>query len=377
MCYADPGPRCSNHAKKLLVKAEDDYDNAMKNGTELEKHDAYAKLQEATDVFYMTPAGHKMLREKIEATNDPAEKQSLQDKLDYGIMAREYALEDIKAKDAGDVMTLKETAEAQKATEAEQIALDEAHAEQVQKDKDTLESFNIDRKKRGLMALSSVNSIALDRPQSGYASYDNSLIPQASDLEKVSSVVDAINNGATTATALGESFGITDREGSYYGNGAEYVGLVSKHEMDDGTNEFMLTENGRLFQQASSSDRVEMLKELVNATPIMKSYHENGRDKSKLENTIAEAGYSPGVAQRRASSMISWDKKLNSDSFRKTLHESTASTNKLSVIAAGNQKLATEERRSKLLKTNVDRDYGVCSKHFTALPANGICSECE
>lgn len=370
MCYKFPGPRCSGHAKDRLVKAQNDYDEAEKNGTDTEKYEAYAHLQDCLEEYYMTPKGQEKLREKIAKETNSEEKAKLQDKLDYGIMSREYALEAIKAEDKGDVYTAQEK-------EDNQIALDEAHAASVQADKDKLEDFNIDRKARGLMPLSSVNSIALDRPQSGFASYDNSLIPQASDLEKVSSVVDAVSNGATSSAALGESFDITAREGSYYGNGAEYIGLVSKNEMDDGTTEFMLTENGRLYQQASSGDRMVMLKELVDATPIMQSYKGNGKSKEKLESIIQESGYTPGVAQRRASSLISWDKKLSSPAFTKTLETSSESTRKMSISAAQNQKVATAERRRSMLAKTVVRDYGVCNKHFTSLPANGICSDCD
>lgn len=373
MCYKSPGPRCSAHAETALKQAQTNYDTALASKNPDTAMKAYTELNNARETFYMTPKGQEQLTGKIAASKDPAERQELGYQLEYGILAREEALEAIRTKDAGDLSHKPK----EPTDEEKQVALDEAFAAQRQADVDKLETLNITRKAKGLIPLSSLNSIALDKPQSGYSTYDVSLTPQAPDLEKISSIVDAIGNGATTASALGESFNMTSRDGSYYGNGAEYIGLVQKAETEDGS-EFSLTANGQTYAKGTPAERVEMLRELVNTTPLMQAYHESGKDRDKLEETIRDTGYSPEVAKRRASSMITWDRKLNSTDFTDTLKASSHLTKKLSINAAQNQKVATEERRvARLQKTVIARDYGICNKHFISLPASGICSECD
>lgn len=373
MCYKSPGPRCSSHAETAVMQAQVSYDTALLTKNPDIAMRAYTELNDAQEAFYMTPKGQEQLTERMSLSKDPAERQDLGYKLEYGILAREEALEAIRAKDAGDIdHKVKELTNEEKA-----VAADEKYAAERQAEADELETINIGRKARGLMPLSSKNSIALDTPRSGYSTYDSSLTPQAPDLEKISSIVDAIGNGATTSSALGESFNMTSRDGSYYGNGAEYIGLVKKTETEDGS-EFSLTANGQTYAKGTPEERVAMLRELVNTTPLMQGYHESGKNREQLEEAIRDTGYSPEVAKRRASSMITWDRKLNEKDFENTLKTASHLAKKLSVTAARNQKFEKEERKvARLQKTVIARDYGICNKHFTSLPANGICSECE
>lgn len=96
MCYTAPGPRCSNHARILLSKAEAEYDSATPENFE----EKFAKLQEAQNNFHMTPAGQEELRNQIAAEPENGE---LAYKLDYGIECRKVALAQAKTADKGDV----------------------------------------------------------------------------------------------------------------------------------------------------------------------------------------------------------------------------------------------------------------------------------
>lgn len=65
MCYAKPGPRCSNHARKKLNYAKKVYE-ANKNIT---NYDAY---QQALDEYYTTPAGLDDLNRLYQETGNRA-----------------------------------------------------------------------------------------------------------------------------------------------------------------------------------------------------------------------------------------------------------------------------------------------------------------
>jgi hypothetical protein len=369
MCYASPGPRCSSHALSAVKKASADYEKTVASGDEEATIAARENLTKAQDDFYMTPKGQAYLKAKIKETNDPS--GELFFKLEYGILAREEALNLAKIADVGD----NDTHAAEAAAEAETTRLDQEHAEMLRAEKDNLDAENVVRKSRGLRPISNFRNLSLDSPVSGYSTYDASLIPQADDLEKVSSVVDAIKQGANTSYALGESLNITGRQGSYYGNAAEYVGLVSKSEGPDGTHEFALTANGEVFSKADSANRSVLLRELVNETPPMKAYAESGRSREMLEEYIrdAGAGYEESVAKRRASSLITWDRKLNSDNFVQELATSSELTQRLSVKAAENARILKEER---LRKIQTVRTYGICNHCYSTLPATGKC-DCQ
>ena len=373
MCYPKPGPRCSAHAEAALKKANVAVKEATASGDEEASLVACQNLAKAADDFYMTPKGQKYLKEKIKETGDPD--GDLFFKLEYGILAREEALRLANANDIGDNDT-HAAARAKAEAEAEATRLDQEHAEMLRAEKDNLDAVNVVRKSRGLMPVSNFRNLSIDSPTGGgYSSYDASLTPQAPDLEKISSLVDAVGNGANTAAALGESFNMTARDGGYYANGTEYIGLVKKTESLDGSNEYELTENGHIFRSADAAQRSVLLRELVNATPLMKAYQESGRSREKLEEYIRDSGpgYEDSVAKRRASSLITWDRKLNSENFVKELETSSEETKKLSLVAAENARVL---REAKLRKLPAVRTYGICSECYTQLPATGKC-DCQ
>ncbi|MBC9705785.1 MAG: hypothetical protein H9W81_12610 [Enterococcus sp.] len=361
MCYTG-GPRCSGHALTEVSKAKRNYREAIASGDVDAGIEAKKHLDEANEQFYMTPKGWEYLESEIKATGDPT--GELEFALEYGKIAREEALAKNKAR--GQIKHKNERAENRK------DRLDRQFAEQQEKEKAALDELNAKRKAEGRLPLSKFNNLTLDAyGSSGYASYDSSLIPQANDLEKVSSVVDAIDNGANTAGGLGESFGIDSRQGNYYGNAAEYIGLVQRSESMDNTTEYELTANGKVFKDSSAAERAVMMRELVNSTPVMKAYIESGRDKKKLEEYIRDSGsYESSVATRRAHSIVNWDKKLNSSTFESEIGTS------LTQVSATSAKVGDrirQERINKLTKLAGPKDYGTCMDCFSKLPATGVC----
>lgn len=361
MCYTG-GPRCSGHALTEVSKARKTYRNALASGDADACMAAKQNLDEANEQFYMTPKGWEHLETKIQQTGDPD--GELEFALEYGKIAREEAL--AKNKSRGQMKHKNVRAEDRK------DRLDQKFAEKQAQEKAELEELNAKRKAEGRLPLSKFNNLTLDTYESnGYATYDSALIPQANDLEKVSSVVDAIDNGANTASGIGESFGIDSRQGNYYGNAAEYIGLVQRSESMDNTTEYELTANGKAFKDSSPAERAVMMKELVNSTPVMKAYIESGRDKAKLEEYIRDSGsYESSVATRRAHSITNWDKKLNSSNFESEIGTS------LSQVSASSAKVGDrirQERINRLTKMTGPKDYGTCMDCFSKLPATGRC----
>lgn len=68
MCYPKPGPRCTTHAKKRLLRAQ----AAVKGATtETQQHLAMFELIAAEKQFYITKGGLEYLQEKINNGEDP------------------------------------------------------------------------------------------------------------------------------------------------------------------------------------------------------------------------------------------------------------------------------------------------------------------
>lgn len=101
MCYKSPGPRCSYHAKKQLLKATTEL-NEKVGKISMEE---YARLQSAIDKaqldFDSTPAGMATLELSIERGED--ETGEIAARLDYCRANRKAMLSAIKTADAGDI----------------------------------------------------------------------------------------------------------------------------------------------------------------------------------------------------------------------------------------------------------------------------------
>ena len=100
MCYKSPGPRCSYHAKKQLIKAKTEL-NEKVGKISMEE---YSRLQGAIDKaqldFDSTPAGMAILELSIERGED--ESGEIAARLDYCHANRKAMLASIKSVDEGD-----------------------------------------------------------------------------------------------------------------------------------------------------------------------------------------------------------------------------------------------------------------------------------
>lgn len=106
MCYKSPGPRCSSHAKELLLKAKRNELKALQGdpsetGYEEQAIKAIEAVNKAQFVYDTTPEGQRELAAQISATKDPTGVLAM--RLHAGIETRKGLLAKIKAKDNGDV----------------------------------------------------------------------------------------------------------------------------------------------------------------------------------------------------------------------------------------------------------------------------------
>jgi hypothetical protein len=101
MCYKSPGPRCSYHAKKQLIKAKAE----LKETGSSKGMDEYLRLKEnvakAELDFDSTPAGMAAIKLRIERGED--RRGDMKARLDYCQANRNAMLAAIKAVDTGDI----------------------------------------------------------------------------------------------------------------------------------------------------------------------------------------------------------------------------------------------------------------------------------
>lgn len=211
------------------------------------------------------------------------------------------------------------------------------------------------------------------------ASYDSWPLPQADNLDKVSTVVDAISGGATTPESIGESIDAVDRQGSYYANAAGYLGLVEKSKDDVGMTQFSLTMAGQTFQNLPTEDRAMMLKQLVEQTPLMQSFRSSGNSREELEKTIGQSGgHEASVSKRRAASIMAWNDSLaNVESLSASMDTGRQQTISRSIEASQKQAVERANKQQALFASVVKQHGAICSQCFMAKSLNGTCDNCD
>jgi len=84
------------------------------------------------------------------------------------------------------------------------------------------------------------------------------LAPQADDLNKIVELLALINSGDNSADAIADYFSFDQRQSYYYGEAAEYLGLLK-----DENGKFELTTHGSRLIRAHSIEQLRMLAKLV------------------------------------------------------------------------------------------------------------------
>jgi hypothetical protein len=89
-------------------------------------------------------------------------------------------------------------------------------------------------------------------------------IPQADDLSKVAEFPFLVQKGVRTAVDWSQKKGLTRRQGDYYREATEALGLIRSR-----AGKFELTEEGRRYVEMTPSDRDEMLAIRILRNPLM------------------------------------------------------------------------------------------------------------
>lgn len=215
---------------------------------------------------------------------------------------------------------------------------------------------------------------------------ENYTYPQANDLEKVDTVIEAVEQGASTTTGIGESIvddkrtssneSSRNRDGDYYAKAAGYLGFID-HTGGDGpydAKEYFLTDLGRDYLDADENERAEIIRGAVENMPAMEAYRGVGGGEAGREAAIAAMGDKSGetTAERRASTVEAWAKKIDSTDFNGTIaHER-------SISGAHIQKaIANDERRREELAQKKQEQKKKEDERFGAQKANEKqCMEC-
>lgn len=180
--------------------------------------------------------------------------------------------------------------------------------------------------------------------------------PQDLPLEKVPAVVQLIDNGDNTDTDLAWCLGqLSTQQGNYAGNAVCYLGLAERdHSMTP--NVLSLTSAGEDFLNASPTDQKKILGHLVAQMSL---------------DDLKAKGYSDNTEDHRARNLESWQKYASKNGAVGAISTAT------------NQAIAASQssaRPTKITPVAINQPAPpppVCPKHFIALPASGICDECN
>lgn len=195
--------------------------------------------------------------------------------------------------------------------------------------------------------------------------------PQANRLDKVSTTVDAVEAGANTASSIAQSLDVVDRQGYYYGDAAGYLGFVEQSEGE--LKEYYLTEKGQAFYGADPVQRQQIIRDTVNAMPLMQVYREDGEEGAR--DFIRDSQDSnETTAQRRLDTIKAWDKELNSDGFADSIERDQADG---ATRFVGASEYAREQKEKRDKPKVTERTGKVCPECFTAMSLSGVCANCD
>ena len=136
------------------------------------------------------------------------------------------------------------------------------------------------------------------------------VVPQADDLAKLIELPFRVAEGVTTADALADCFGVQPRQGRYYREAAETLGLVER----DGAASYRLTDLGRQFVALPADRRHFFLCRLIFAQPVVQAIlaelllkPSKRLNRAEIEAIIAAQSQLTGTTVgRRAQTLLAW-----------------------------------------------------------------------
>ncbi|MFZ5904794.1 MAG: type II restriction enzyme [Chloroflexota bacterium] len=141
----------------------------------------------------------------------------------------------------------------------------------------------------------------------------NNIVPQADDLNKILELLTLINSGQNTVTEIADHFVFDERQSNYYGEAAEFLGLITRNR-----GVFELTERGFQFVSTEPSRQQLFIAKLVINTWFFKELLRRARRKgfftesdirALIETVEKESGdkrYTQSTVGRRIRTIVSW-----------------------------------------------------------------------
>lgn len=147
-------------------------------------------------------------------------------------------------------------------------------------------------------------AVILERQEAGYGFP----APQADRLDKVAVAVDAVQAGADTPEAIADALDIDARQGSYYGDAAGYLGLLTQES--ENPKRYSLTAAGEQYYDAAPEEREAILVGLVAESDVVQEYDSRGL--AGVEEILGDRNYAESTASRRAKTAESWSSQVQS-----------------------------------------------------------------
>jgi len=141
----------------------------------------------------------------------------------------------------------------------------------------------------------------------------NNIVPQADDLNKILELLTLINSGQNTVTDVADHFVFDVRQSNYYGEAAEFLGLITRNR-----GVFELTERGFQFISTDPSRQQLFIAKLVINTWFFKELLRRAKRKGyftildiqdlieAVEKENGDRRYTQSTVGRRIKTIVSW-----------------------------------------------------------------------
>lgn len=225
--------------------------------------------------------------------------------------------------------------------------------------------------------------------------------PQANDLEKVDTVLESINKGATSATGIGESImdenrtstkeDARKRDGHYYAEAAGYLGFVEKSGgdgFDSGAGEYIVSDLGRSYLDADPSERAQILRAAVNNMPAVQAYRNSGGGE-RGRQAAAEAMHDKtgdSTSSRRANTVQAWVDAVDDTNFSEVVNKQQSMSSEHVQKAIVNDERRRKERADKRKRERAAEQNRIpektCNECFMAKASSqfeegsSVCNDC-
>lgn len=176
--------------------------------------------------------------------------------------------------------------------------------------------------------------------------------PQDMPIGKVTTVVDLVHAGDVTDQDLAWSLDVSTQQGNYAANAAGYLGLIHR-DKDTIPHTLSLTTAGEAFRNSEPAERIRVLSHLINQMSA---------------DDVSERGYSDSTTEYRQETAKRWEDRVTApeaeEAIRSTADQAVQRTHSTT------RPTRTRPRRS-------EPQYTMCPRCYLALPATGICSDCD